>query len=141
MLCPETCILRTADGAPLPFDRDPLTRAGPPFVGLQSGFAIDPIAAAVMQGLHSGCPATKRTATVRPPRSEPSRKSPGSVGNYGVGVVHGVRSLPKLFDRDCLTYKRSCDLAVAPALRFVRLAVADDEPTAPGVTFPTARPV
>jgi len=64
------------------------------------------------------------------------------VGDYAVSVVHvGVRSLPKLCDRDCLTCKRSCDIAAAPAALFFHLAVADDEPTVADGTFPTARPV
>lgn len=46
MLCPEACILRTADGAPIQFDRDHFTRDGSRLVGRQFRFDMDRIAIA-----------------------------------------------------------------------------------------------
>ncbi|MGU3540861.1 acyltransferase family protein [Methylobacterium sp. A54F] len=46
MLCPDDCILRTEDGAPIQFDRDHLTRAGSVFIGRQFRFDVGRAAAA-----------------------------------------------------------------------------------------------
>ena len=78
MLYPELGILWTADGAPIPFDRDHLTRATSLIVGCQPSFAIGPIEAAVMRELHSGF--SQRNEPQRSARRAPSRVPSPLVG-------------------------------------------------------------
>src|SRR5688572_12727910 len=69
------------------------------------------------------------------PASRP-RKPNGTFKDYDLGFVHvDVTHLPKLRTQDGESRKRSLDVAIDRASRFVHLAVKDDETTASAVAF------